>query len=184
VDVALYAPVIVRRYFPWIACSLLSVPLRCPRNPSGVCHRLTPYVSAGRTIVLYTATPVLIDEPYVEPVIVRSALTRCTDFASIALRWGFYLNVESSCTPKTLISDFRLICWPSSRSFAFILNFFAVRLKYINSYFSGQNWHPCFRAHASHLSCILFSVRQFCSVLSLNVRMLISSTNLVALVRS
>ena len=74
-----------------------------------------------------------------DPITVRRAFIKWTDFASTALRYNTHLRIESSLILKTRISVLGLIYWLSSWSSAFILNLFIVRLKYISLYFSGQN---------------------------------------------
>jgi len=135
-----------------------------------MCHTLAPYVMAGRTVVSYTCLLVSSEHPYINLVIVRSALTMWAALASTERICACYLSVESSCTLKTRMSLLGPTLCPSSLTSALILNFPFVRLKWISSYLLGQNCDLCLFAHFWHSSWIFASFLQFCSVLSLYVR--------------
>ena len=45
-------------------------------------------------IILYTATPILFNEPYVKLIIIWSALIKYTNFTLIILRWGVLRSVK------------------------------------------------------------------------------------------
>ena len=184
VAVALYAPVATLKAFPCMDLILLVTPLRAPFSPAGVYYTAAPWLSADLATAEYIYLPAANEGPQVEAICVCIALYRITCLASSNLRYGFYRSLESSCTPSTRISDFRVLRSVPSFILASILYLFGVLVKYISSCLSFANCDPCFLAYSSHFSYTLLSFLQFSSVNSLYISILISSTNPVALVRS
>ena len=119
-----------------------------------------------------------------EAIYICIALYRITCLASSNFRYSFYRSLESSYTPSTRISGFRVLRSVPSFILAFILYLFGILVKYISSCLSFANCDPYFLAYSLYFSYILLSFSQFSSVNSLYISILISSTNLVALVRS
>ena len=94
VAVARYAPVIILRYFPWIAWSFLITPFRAPWTPIGVYYTFAPYVIAGLIMDVYTRNAAVIDVPHVDPVIDFSAVSMLVTRESIAFSWACHFRVD------------------------------------------------------------------------------------------
>ena len=132
VAVALYAPIATLRAFPYIDLILLVTPLRAPFSPAGIYYTAAPWLSADLATAEYMCLPAANKGPQVEAIyicialcrIICIALCRIICLASSNLRYSFYRSLESSCTPSTRISDFRVLRSVSSIMFASILYLF------------------------------------------------------------
>ena len=184
VAVALYAPIATLRAFPYIDLILLVTPCRALFSPAGVYYTAAPQLSADLATVKYIYLPAANEGPQVEAIYICITLYYITYLASSNLRYSFYRSLKSSYTPSTRISGFRVLYSVPSFILDFILYFFGILVKYINSYLSFANCDPYFLAYSSYFLYTLLSFSQFSLINSLYISILISSTNPVILVRS
>ena len=86
----------------------------------------------------------------------------------------FWVEEDSENSQR---EDYGDVKCPGILMVAFRLCLFPACVKFINWYFSGANFTPCFFAHSLHMLCFSSNIWQLSSVELDHVSILVSSTN-------
>ena len=103
------------------------------------------------------------------------------NFASIWRKWNSHFNLKFNWIFNILKSMFAFIRCFFNIMLIFILYFFEVFTKWINSCFYSLNLNSCLFIHLRTLFYIFFNMSQFCFINLLYINMLMSFTKSVTL---
>ena len=167
---------IYRKIFFCIDLSLLFMFFRWFLTFFDVYQTATPWLRIDLTMTKYMRLFVVIVSFHVNFVIVCIVFCRVISFAKNSRMCDAHRNLKFNSIFNILTFVFEITTCFSSFTMTVMLNFFEILEKWISSCFCSLNLISCVLIYSMHLSYIWISIRQFCFVDSLYVRMLISST--------